>query len=61
MIAQHSQVEPTVEPIIKPTIEPTIDIHPYTIRADCNQFDDILIDTQSKLIVINLTTMPINI
>jgi hypothetical protein len=76
LIAQHSQVEPTVEqtlptveltvesavkPNIKPTIETTIDIHQYTIRADRNQFDDILIDTQSELIAINSTTMPIDI
>jgi hypothetical protein len=52
LIAQHSQVKPTVEPTIKPTVEPTVkptveqtvettvDIHRYTIRADCNQFDD---------------------
>ncbi len=25
LIAQHSQVEPTIEPILKPTIDPTIE------------------------------------
>jgi hypothetical protein len=69
LIAQHSQVEltikptvePTIEPAIEPTVETTINIHRYMIRADRNQFDDILIDTRSKLITINLATMPINI
>jgi hypothetical protein len=56
-IAQHSQVEPTVEP----TVKTTVDIHQYTIQADCNQFNNILINTQSKLITIDSTTMPINI
>jgi hypothetical protein len=76
-IAPHSQVEltikPTVEPTIESTVEPTIEpnveptvktiiyIHRYTIQADCNQFDNILIDTQSELIGIDLTIMPINI
>jgi hypothetical protein len=31
------------------------------IQADSNQFDDILIDTQSKLIEINSKMMPIDI
>ncbi len=65
LIAQHSQVEltvkPTVEPTTKLTVETTIDIHRYTIQADCNQLDDILIDTQSELIAINSTTMLIDI
>ena len=68
-IAQHSQVEltvkPTVEPTIEPTVEPTVEttvsIPRYTIRADCNRFDNLLIDTQSELIGINSTTMPIGI
>jgi hypothetical protein len=59
-IAQHSQVELTVEPTAELTIKTTVDIHRYTIRADHNQFDNIFIDTQSELIAINLTTMPIN-
>jgi hypothetical protein len=57
----ESTIKPTFEPTAKPTIETTVDIHQYTIRADCNRFDDILIYTQSKLIAINLTMMPINI
>jgi hypothetical protein len=77
LIAQHSQVEPAVEPTIEPTVEPTIkptvkpkveptvkttvDIHRYTIQADCNQFNNILIDTQSELIAIDLAMMPIDI
>jgi hypothetical protein len=61
LIAEHSQVEPTVKPTIKPTIETTINIHRYTIRADCNRFDNILINTQSELIAIDLVTMPIDI
>jgi hypothetical protein len=60
-IAQYSQVKPAVKPTIKPTVETTVDIHQYTIQADCNQFDDILINTQYKLIAIDSTTMPINI
>ncbi len=51
-MAQHSQVEPTVET--------TVDIHWYTIQGDRNQFDNILINTWSKLIAINSTTMPID-
>jgi hypothetical protein len=39
-IAQHSQVELTVEPTAEPTIKTTVNIHRYTIRADCNQFDN---------------------
>jgi hypothetical protein len=56
-----STLKPTVKPTVKATIETTIDIHRYTIRADRNRFDDILIDTQSKLIAIDSTTMPIDI
>jgi hypothetical protein len=54
-------VKPTVEPTIKPNVKTTIDIHWYMIQADCNQFDNILIDTWSKLIAINSTMMPIDI
>ncbi len=65
LIAQHSQVELTIKPIIEPTIEPTVkttvDIHWYTIQADRNQFDNIFINTQSELIAIDSTTMPIDI
>jgi hypothetical protein len=65
LIAQHSQVEPTVEPTVKPTVAPTVEttvnIHQCTIQADCNQFNDVLINTQSKLIAIDLTMMPIDI
>jgi hypothetical protein len=61
LIAQHSQVKPTVKLTIEPTIETTVDIHRYMIRADHDQFNNILIDTQSKLIVIDSTTMPIDI
>jgi hypothetical protein len=64
LIAQYGQVEliggPTVKPIAKPIVEPTIetnvDAHRYTIQADRNQFDNILIDTQSELIAIDSTT-----
>jgi hypothetical protein len=42
-------LEATIEPTVKPTIEPTgkpiaettVDILRYTIRADCNQLNDI--------------------
>ncbi len=54
-------IEPTIEPTVEPTVKTTVDIHWYTIQADRNQFDDILIDTQSKLIAIDVTMMPINI
>ncbi len=50
-----------MELTVEPTAETTVDIHQYTIQADCNQFDNILIDTQSKLIAINSTMMPIKI
>ncbi len=53
--------KPTVKPTIKPTIKTTVDIHRYTIQANGNQFNDILIDTQSKLVVIDSRTMPIDI
>jgi hypothetical protein len=77
LIAQHSQVESSVKPTVEPTIEPTVkltvkptveptiettvDIHQYTIQADRNRFDNILIDTQSKLIAIDSKRMPSNI
>jgi hypothetical protein len=54
-------IKSTVEPTVEPTIETTVDIHRYTIQANHNQFDNILIDTQSKLIAIYLMTMSINI
>ncbi len=53
LIAQHSQVEPTLEPAVeltvettvkptgKPIVETTVDILRYTIQADCNQLDNI--------------------
>jgi hypothetical protein len=59
LIAQHGQVEtivrPNVKPTIKPIIETTFDAHQYTIQADRNEFNDIPIGIQSKLIAINLT------
>jgi hypothetical protein len=54
-------VKSTVKLIVKPTVKTTVNIHRYTIQADCNQFNDKLINTQSKLIAINSTTMPIGI
>jgi hypothetical protein len=64
-MAQHSQVEstvkPTVEPTVKHTIKTTVDIHRCTIQADCNQFDNIFINTRSELIAIDSMTMPIDI
>ncbi len=52
---------PTVKPTGESTVKTTVDIHWYTIQADCNQFNNILIYTQSKLIAIDLTMMPIDV
>jgi hypothetical protein len=56
-IAQHGQVELIEGPTIKLTIQPTINTHQYTIQADCNLFDDMPINIQSKPIAIAAITI----
>ncbi len=51
-MAQHGQVESIKQPTVEPAVEPTINTHQYTIQADCNRFNDMPIDIQSKPIAI---------
>jgi hypothetical protein len=53
--------QPTIKPTIEPTAKTTVDAHQYAIQTDHNQFGNIFIITQSKLIAINSSTMPIDI